>query len=170
MLSLPIILVCTHLINIYKTAVPHIYWNLALINVLCSVAQQPLSYILVAFNHRNLILGATYAMVTGLLLLLFGGLFFKLASLHYVYQFVGNFSVLKFSHQSLMLLEYGFGRCTEQELQLVLYWMDLDTRSEVTNEADFYHAIKMMCCLVVFSRAVACYVFVCKSNDNKNKI
>src|SRR5699024_7343675 len=104
-----------------------------------------------------LIIGNATSLVTVILC----NLFLNLADAHYAWQFLSNFSIMRFAFEALLLLEYGFGRCNQDEIQLFLHDRSLQ-------DSDYSRIIAILIFNVIFWRCFAVYLLVCKSNPKEN--
>ena len=122
----PVLALYLHLCNIYEPVRPGFYLHLFPVMLLSLLSAQAVSHIIV------LLAGESVPTITILLvgsfnvILLLSNFFIKTSSLHYVYRFISNFAFPRFTLESILLLQYGFGRCTSRQIQPVLYLAELE--------------------------------------------
>ncbi|KAH7643971.1 abc transporter-like protein 17 [Dermatophagoides farinae] len=78
--------------------------------------------------------------------------------LHYFYQFLSNFSPLRFAIEAIMVRLYGFGRCFPRQTPAILYKLRID------NDEYFYHCIIMIIINVLLYHSLAFIAIIIKSN------
>ncbi len=162
LLQLPVLAAYVYICNIY-TAILDIYWPIYLVLLLSIVTAQGVAYICVLTCPKGdlitpLLLGATFYNV----LFEMSNIFTSLSTAHYVYQVLSNLAIPRWGMQTLMLLEYGFGRCTDREVQPILHWLS------ITDE-DYYYGLLMMVVNLLFYRGVALWMLTSKVTVPKRR-
>lgn len=61
-----------------------------------------------------------------------------------------------------MLLQYGFGRCANNEPNIVLHTLNID-------DADYFRNIGILLLLILFFRALALFLFIRRLNPIENR-
>lgn len=102
-----------------------IYWALLATFALAVFAAQGLAHVAVLLAPKSLsqVILLNMAALVGSFLL--SNIPVTLNRMHYVYQLASSLSFSRFSNEASFLLEYGFARCKEGQLQAMLLWMGL---------------------------------------------
>ena len=79
--------------------------------------------------------------------------------MHYSLQFLSNFSFIRYSLECLLIMIYGFNRCSDNEFSSVLYFID-------KNDSDFWTNIFHLILLTIFYTITAIILFIYKFNSN----
>ena len=165
-LLLPLVMIHVHICNYYDHIRPGIYWNFILVRLLASFATQPLSHIcaiISAYNKNNNTITLTMTTITVMVIsTLLSNLFIHIDKLSNVHQFVANFSVLRFNFEALTLLQYGFGRCGQREIQPILYMMAI-------NDGDYYRALIMLTFLALMYHILAIILLIRSVNPIEDR-
>ena len=157
---IPVIFLYVAIIDIYSNSSHHnsIYWHLVLLFTLSTLGFQGLAHIFgILLNDQTLLLMISSSGVFVFQIML-GNFFISLQRLHYVYRFLANGSMARFSFESLILLQYGFGRCTEREIQPFLYLMQI-------NDDHYQRCLLMMVINIVVTRVVAIWLITQRSKS-----
>src|SRR5699024_10920946 len=93
--------------------------------------------------------------------ILLSNCFNNLTDLHYALQYLANFSITRFAYEAMLLLEYGFGRCNPDQVQLVLFAKSL-------HDSDYHHKLAMLGFNVVFWHALALWMLVYRANPRED--
>ncbi len=162
LLMLPVLAVYVYICNIY-TNILDIYWPIYCVLLLSIITAQGVAYICVLICPKDdlinpLILGLTFYNV----LFEMSNIFTSLSTAHYVYQTLSNLAIPRWGMQTLMLIEYGFGRCTDREIQPILLWMN------ITDE-DYYYGLLMMVVNLFFYKGVALWMLIAKVKEPKRR-
>ena len=140
---------------------PGIYWHLVLVLFLAIFATQALAHIFVLLSNQNFINALVIGIGIFFIKMLLCNVFINLTDLHYGLQLLSNFSVTRFAFEALLLLQYGFGRCSQDQIQLILYDKSL-------HDSDYYHKIAMLAFNIILWRVLALWLLVRKSNPRKS--
>lgn len=164
---LPVIAVYVYIIDIYSQNVGtgrigSLYWYIFLTMIITTATAQGFAYIIVlAVNQRiTLVLVLGTAVLQTMYQL--SNVFTSLSTVHYAYQTLSYFVFVRWPLQALMLLQYGFGRCSEKEVQPILYRLNL-------TDDDYGVAWAWMLINLLFYRGVAFWMLVNKVNDKSFK-
>lgn len=148
--------------NLYESIRPGIYWNIVFLFILATVAFQSMGQMFTLLSRGNISL----LIITSVSVFLFFVLLSNFLLLNYrlpvFYQWLSNFAISRFIFEALILLQYGFGRCAEKEIQVTLYTMKIA-------DDDFYHCILMLVFNMIIYRLVAFYLLYCKVNLGENR-
>lgn len=163
---IPIILLYVYIVDIFEPIRPGIYSWMVLIILLGSLVIQGQSHLFALLIGQNFIVLIVITFATFFTWFTLSNCFNPISGMHYWYQFLAQFSVLRFMNEALFQLQYGFGRCGPNELSAVLYKMMLpkDKHGQY-----FYHCLRMLVFQIVFYRALALGVLIFKSNPRQNR-
>ena len=100
-----------------------IYYLVLIIIVSCNQSVGQICAVLFADNPK---LSMTIATVMINFLNILGNLLVPMKKLHYSLQFLSEFSYFKLSYESMIISIYGFDRCFENEISIVLYGLGID--------------------------------------------
>ncbi|CAG2172073.1 unnamed protein product, partial [Oppiella nova] len=67
-----------------------------------------------------------FAILVQAVLVLLGNSLFPVKQLHYVLQVLSSLSYIRYAFECIVLLIYGFGRCSHNQMSTVLYSLDID--------------------------------------------
>src|SRR5699024_3806056 len=101
---LPLTMSFIHLTNFYSSIQPGIYWNLVLFLVVASISCQGIAHILTILCHGQIALQILLSIVGFLFFAMIGNIYLVYSRLHYLYQFVCQFSVPHFIYEATILL------------------------------------------------------------------
>lgn len=159
---IPVILLYVAIIG--HSSPPNLYWHLVLLFTLSTIGFQGLAHCFgILFQGQTLLLMICSSGAFVFLVML-GNFFISLQRLHYIYRFLANGSLARFSFEALILLQYGFGRCSEKEIQPFLYLMQIDDNHYRT-------CLLMMIANIIITRIVALCLLIniSKSSDEDSQ-
>lgn len=130
--------------------------------LLSTIALQGMAHSFAIISEQNIYLQIILSSSVVLLFVLLGNLYIPFYKLHYIYQYVANFSVVRYCYEAMMILQYGFGRCGPKEIQATLHMMQI-------NDDHFYTCIVMIIFNLVLNRVIAIGLLVYKSNPANNE-
>jgi NADH:ubiquinone oxidoreductase subunit 2 (subunit N) len=135
------------------------YFYLILLTVLCSQCLGHISGIL--FNNDQKI-SLLFAISIHLIVLIFSNSLIPIKEFHYSLQWLSEFSYIKHSFESILIMIYGFDRCLSQKFSAVLYKFDIDDKMFWSNSRNL---------LLVFigMRFISLIVLIIKTNSSKRK-
>lgn len=149
--------------NIYTEQ--SIYWSLLLVFSLATFAAQGLAHVIVLLAPRNLFTVILLNLLALVVSLVLSNVPISLDRMHYVYQMIASLSYSRFAIEGSLLLEYGFGRCEEGQIQALLMWMGL-----ADDGVYYYWCLFMLIVNGVFYRLVALWLLVRFANPNEKKV
>lgn len=159
---IPIVLLYVYIGNIYEPIRPGIFWHFFAILLLSLAVSQSVSHIMIVLSRQNVNVIIIILIGSFNVFLLWSNFFVKMARAHYVYQFISNFAFARFTLESIILLQYGFGRCAKKEIQPVLYLMDLE-------DEDYTTGILMLIFNLIVYRYIAFALLLRKMNPIENR-
>lgn len=152
-----------YMIDIYEEILPGIYLWLFIILVLGIISTQGIGNLLAILTTGELtILVITIPGVVVLCVLL-GNTATPIGQLHYFYQFLSLLSPARFIIESMALLQYGFNRCHEKEIQITLYQL------RIHHDEHFNFCIIMLIIQCIFYHMVAFTLIMIKSNPFESR-
>lgn len=167
---IPLLFIYVYLINIYEPVRPGIYWSMLWLMFISIISIQSIGHILTLIiysdnqNHNWHIMKFTFVSISFFFMMtLLANFFNPIHRMHYAYQFMSNFSILRWAHESHMLLQYGFDRCQPREIQTILYLM------HIQNDNHFYYSIRMLIFNTLFYRCLSLIILIYKSNPLQNR-
>ncbi len=160
----PIILLYMYILDIFEAVTEHIfYWHAVLLLTLSAVSTASVGHIInLLVGSSSLIVQTVVLVAVYLIYNLIGNFIIPVVEMHYFWQLMANFSITRFFFESLMLLQYGFGRCQEGQIQAILYSMSID-------ETHYLPNIGMLLFNLILFRLVALYLLVRKTNSISNR-
>ena len=158
----PLIMMFVYFYDIYEEVVPGLYWKFCQILFLGAIGFQGMAHIFSIISRGNVIFFTFIALSSFFAFCLMSNFLIQLEDLHYVYQFISNFAVIRFVLEPFLLLQYGFGRCTSKEIQPILYQMSLV-------DEDFPYSILMLIFSVIVYRLIALVLLIKSSNSIQNR-
>lgn len=159
---IPIIMFYVYICNWYEDIRPGIYWNFVYIFLLGAIAFQGMGHVFAIFSNGNITVLIVLSTTVFFFFTLLSNFLLTYSRLHYIYQFISNFAISRFIFEAVMLLIYGFGRCSKNEIQQLLYTMTI-------NDYDYYHCIVMLIFNIFFYRILAIYLLIWKANPVENR-
>ncbi len=159
---LPTILLYVYLGNIYEAVLPGIYWNIVLLFIITAVTFQSQGQIFAILSRGNISMILILSVSVFLFSVLLSNFLLLASRLSAFYLWLSNFAITRFIFEGFMLLQYGFGRCGANEIQVILYVMKL-------TDDDYYHCILMLLFNLVLYRCIAFYLFYSKFNPVENR-
>ena len=130
---IPVFYLITNLYSSYE-----IYTVYVLTGILSVLFTQSIAQIGAIIYHDDTKLAVLSAFCVNTLFFVFGNNLFPLKELHYSLQILSSLSFIRLSFESVLLIIYGFDRCSEDQLSTVLYGFQIQTQ-------DFYpNFIKLM--------------------------
>lgn len=155
---IPVILLYVAIID--HSSPPGLYCHLVLLFTLSTIGFQGLAHCFGILFHGQTLLLMIFSSGAFVFLIMLGNFFISLHRLHYIYIFLANGSLARFSFEALILLQYGFGRCSEKEIQPFLYLMQIDDEHYKT-------CLLMMIANIVITRIVALWLIInrCKTRN-----
>lgn len=142
-----------------------IFWPLLGTFALAVFAAQGLAHIIVLLAPQSLSSVILLNMIAFVGSFLLSNVPVTLNRMHYLYQLVADLSFSRFSNEASFLLEYGFGRCGEGQIQALLTWMDLA-------EDDHYRFYRSWLALLangLLYRVVAVWLLVQFANPKRGR-
>lgn len=129
------------------------YVDTALLQLLGMMAVQSMAAIIAVLAKYDAAVTALTTVATLLVTMLLGGLLRPLPSLHYSLQWLAIASAPRFVFESHLLRQYGFGRCTDGHIQMVLFAKQLD-------EADYWTNVTLLLGNALAWRLIAMAVLI----------
>jgi len=130
--------------------------------ILGAIAFQGLSHIFALVANGNLNILIIISVTTFLISTVLSNFLLTYSRLHYVFQFMSNFAISRFIFEAIMLSIYGFGRCGPDEIQQLLYIMNL-------TDGDIFHCIQMLLFNILFYRIIALVLLIRRVNPVENR-
>lgn len=139
--------------NWYEAVIPGIYWSFLLLFLLTSIAIQGLAHVFALLSRRSFTFLVLQTSTVILFFIMLSNFTIHIPRLPVVYQFVANFVPGRFLFDGVMLLQYGFGRCADGDIQLILFMMGLV-------DADYTTSLCMLTFNILFYRLLAIYLLL----------
>jgi hypothetical protein len=118
---------------------------------------QSLGHIFGIIFSQSTKLSVLFAVGVYVLFLLFGNFLIPIEELHYSLQWLSNLSTVKLSFTGLIVLFYGFDRCSKNEFSSVMYLTKLE-------DNHFYLNIRLLIIQFLILRSFALIILLIKSN------
>lgn len=152
------------LINIYETIVQsNVYFSFWLILTLAQLGISALGQCITLISGPNFSLTVVVLAGTFIFTMVIGGALVPFSQMHYIYRLLSTFSIPRFAFHLPILLQYGFGRCQEKEVNLALYMFDL-------TDADYLPSIGMLLMNLVIFRLLSLYLLIRHVNTLENRM
>ena len=97
-----------------------------------------------------------------ILMLFLGNCFVPLKELHYSLQILSSLSFLKYGFESIILIIYGFDRCSEDQISTVLYSLGIKTQ-------DFWPNIIILIILCFFYKFITLFALITRNRMSHAK-
>ena len=163
---IPIVAAYVSIVDIYETVSPNGFYQWqVLIMILSSMSFQAIShFVALVTNGHFIMMILTLAFILSVFLML-SNLFNPIDQLPYIFHLISHFSVLRHLNQGTFWLVYGGDRCTENEIQTILYQL------VVPNTRDhFKQCIITLAMLAVFYHTIALFMLIFKANPISNRL
>jgi len=122
-LILTLIIYCW-IINFYDSIFIYFgYLYLILFTVLCS---QSLGHISGIIFNNNLKIALVLTVALQILFVILGNFLIPIKEFHYSLQLLSEFSYIKYSFECIVIMIYGFNRCSSEKFSVVLYKLDVE--------------------------------------------
>ena len=175
---LPCIALFVAIVDIYEEAVPDqvrpLYPHVVLLLVLGVLATTAQGHLVSLLAGGNLTGQTVLVIAVFLLGQLLQNYVIPIGQMHYLWQVGATFSVSRYLLESLMVLQYGFGRCLPRvEVQAVLYAMDIDIEGESGSRNFYAFNLAMLALNCLLFRLLALWVLVRRANpidDRKGRV
>ncbi|KAH9404149.1 ABC protein, sub ABCG [Tyrophagus putrescentiae] len=175
---LPCIALFVAIVDIYEEAVPDqvrpLYPHVVLLLVLGVLATTAQGHLVSLLAGGNLTGQTVLVIAVFLLGQLLQNYVIPIGQMHYLWQVGATFSVSRYLLESLMVLQYGFGRCLPRvEVQAVLYAMDIDIEGESDSRNFYAFNLAMLALNCLLFRLLALWVLVKRANpidDRKGRV
>lgn len=151
------------IIDIYETTHPRIYWSIFLLLFLSVQVFQAMGHCLSLLSNNNSFIYIALANCLYTLMILTANFFTKIANLHYSLQIISNLSICRFMIEGNLILQYGFGRCRPNDIQSILYNMN------IPGDHYYYHCIRMLIFQLLLFRLISFAILIAKSNPLQNR-
>lgn len=151
------------IINIYEpVAQSSLYFSFWIILTLSEIGLNAMSQCITLLGGDNF--NITFVTLAGIYLfaMVLSGSFVMHFEMPYIYQMLSVFSIPRFIFESSLLLLFGFGRCREKEVNIVLYNMNF-------HDDDYFFSIGMILFNIVLYRSLALYVLIRRVNPVENR-
>ncbi|XP_075585843.1 uncharacterized protein LOC124495081 [Dermatophagoides farinae] len=161
---IPVIFIYGYIINIYEPILPNIYYPIIFYLILGTLAAQALGHLIAIFT-----LGEFIALIISIpaiqtVALLFSNMATPVRRLHYLFQFLSNFSPTRFGIEAFSLLQYGFNRCRRKQVQKILYLLGMENDEHEHHSSFLMNTIIMLTFIVLFYRILALLLLIMKTN------
>ncbi|KAF7491659.1 ABC transporter G family member 40 [Sarcoptes scabiei] len=163
---IPMILLYCYIVDVFESIHFGFYWWLFLLTLLGTLVIQGQSHFFAMVIGPNFLVLIVVTFANFFTWFVLSNCFNPINEMHYGYQFLSQFSVLRFINEALFELQYGFDRCDSNEISAVLYKMMLPRDSEGQY---FYHCLRMLIFQIFFYRILALGTLLFKSNPRQNR-
>ncbi|XP_054157346.1 uncharacterized protein LOC128955701 [Oppia nitens] len=144
-----------YIIDIYEgTRIFVFYLYFLTIGILCIQSFGHLIGIIFSDNQKIAVL---FSVALYLLLFLLSNYFVPINELHYAIQWFSNLSTFKLLFECILILFYGFNRCSGNEFSSVMFVFGFQ-------DQQFYSNIKILVCKLIVLRVLALIVLLIKVN------
>ena len=150
--------------NIYEPVVhSSIYLPLWALLTLAQLGYVSLGQCFTLLGGKNFTNTSIILCGTCFVLIIIGNTYVPIGEMHYLWQALSQVSLIRFTFENTMLLQFGFGRCKgSKDQNAILYTLNVD-------DSDYYRNIGMLILNVIFYRAVVFYLLVHRLNTSSNR-
>ncbi len=149
------ILCYIYIVDIYEGNT--IFFGYLFFIALCNLCIQSLGHIIGIVFSQSTKLSVLFSVGIYLLFTLFCNFLIPLKELHYSLQWLSNLSTVELSFTGLIVLFYGFDRCSDREISSIMYLFKLE-------DNDFYINIRLLIIQFILLRSFALIILLIKSN------
>ena len=154
------LIIFSHIINFYDSiAMYFVYLYCLSLTVLCAQSFGHLSGIVLT---RNPTLAVFLSVALYLVSSNLSNIFIPIDDFHFVFKTISNLSFLKHSINCILIMIYGFSRCSDQQFSIILYKYNL-------SDDQFYENLLNLIFILVFLRLLNLFVLVLKTNGFYHK-
>ncbi len=153
--SLVSIVCYIYIVDIYEGNT--IFFGYLFFIALGNLCIQSLGHIIGIVFSQSTKISVLFSVGLFVLFALFCNFFIPLKELHYSLQYLSNLSTLKLSFTGLIVLFYGFDRCSDREFSSIMYLFELE-------DNDFYIYVRLLIIQFILLRSFALIILLIKSN------
>lgn len=139
-----------------------IYWPLCLVLTLSELAYISMGHLFTLIGGKNFTLILLLESSVYIFLIDIGNAYIPVPQMHYIWQILSTFSIPRFTFETAMLLQYGFGRCANNEPNIVLYTLNID-------DGDYIRNIAMLILLILFIQTLSFCMLIRRVNPIENR-
>jgi hypothetical protein len=118
---------------------------------------QSLGHIIGIIFNESTKISVLFSVGLSALFFLFCNFLIPIKELHYSLQWFSNLSIFKLLFSGIIVLFYGFDRCSDREFSSIMYLLDL-------SDNDFYLNVRLLIIQLIFLRSFALIILIIKSN------
>ena len=160
---LPTIAIYIYILDIYEPVVPGgIYWQIVYLMLLATIGFCSMGHCFSLLAGGNVTLMTILLVTLFVLSLILDNSAIHIADMPYYWQALSHLSISRYLYSSILLLQYGFGRCAPKELQTVLSAMSVE-------EADYGSNVLMLIFNLVVYRVLAFVLLVKRANPVEDR-
>ena len=157
----PVIIFYPIVCDIYQPVRSHIWYYMIFIIIMPMIAVQGASYIISIVFGRNPV--NLYISIPALMLLSIVCVMMPHALSHFAFKLITTFNLFRYQIHAMLFLVYGFGRCGNREIQVVLYRLGL------IHDEHFYYCIMMTAVNAILFQSIALLLFLIYNNPFQNR-
>ena len=131
-------------------------------NIFILLCVQSVAQIAAVLSPENLKLAWLYGFLFHWIMVLLGNSIIRLKDLHYSLQMVSAISYMKYSYTSILLIIYGFNRCSDDQFSAILYDNEI-------NDRQFWPNIIFFLILIFIYKLFAITILMFKTHDSFNR-
>ncbi|KAH7637519.1 abc transporter-like protein 17 [Dermatophagoides farinae] len=161
MLMIPSIIIYPFIVDIYSSVRPYVPYYMIIITILPVIAFQGASYILSILFGRNPL--NLYISLPILSLLSVFCAMSPHALSHLAFKLLATFNLFRYQNEAILLLIFGFGRCNDREIQIILYEFGY------RHDDYFYYCILMTAVNALLYQTMAITLFCIRHNPFENR-
>ena len=143
--------------NLYSSS--QIYLVYYVTTILSNQCTQCLARIGAIIFHRDPKLALLFAFTLFTIFTILGNSLFLIKELHYSLQILSSISFIRWSFESLLLIIYGFDRCSEEQFSSVLHVFQIDS-------SDFWPDIINLIIVTVFLNIITFILLIIKTKSS----
>lgn len=167
---LPGVLIFVAIMDIYEPVLENrpfpVYFDIVLLMALGVLATTAIGHVISLLGGKSLASQTVLLISVLLFSLLIGNFVIPVATMHYAWQVAATFSIPRYLLESLMILQYGYGRCKgEKQISAVLYGMNISG----DEKRIYWDNLRMLLLNAVIFRLIALWLLVRKMNPIENR-
>ncbi|OTF77879.1 hypothetical protein BLA29_006224 [Euroglyphus maynei] len=166
---IPALVIYTYLVDIYEPIHPYMFYWMLFFTFLSALAAQAFGHLVAILTLGNFVLLVISIPAIEVISLLISNMGTPVRRLHYIFQFFSNFAPTRFIIEAMFLLQYGFDRCRQKEVQKSLLKFKMEDDEHAHHETFFTYTIIMLIFNILIYRIVTLLLLLAKTNRYENR-